>query len=123
MLDLIVDPVALPQPTFLYGADQLRRELRSLVPNAVGRGSRDWSRGATYDGMLAPIREIREQNTNCFPYRNYTQLPLAFAFLTAKTRKMASAERELEEYLAGDWLKEAAAARLRRLPRETVGAV
>lgn len=123
MLDVIVDPVALPQPTFLYGTDQLRRELQSPVPDAVGQAQRDWIRGATYDGMLALIREIREQNTNCFPYRNYTQLPLAFVFLAAKTRNLESAERELSEYLAGDWLKEAAAMRLRRLLRETAGAV
>jgi hypothetical protein len=65
--------------------------------------------------MLELIREIREKNTNCFGFRNYTQLPLAFAFLLAKTGNMELAAQELEEYLAGDWIKVTEAAKLRRL--------
>jgi hypothetical protein len=119
MLDLIIDPVWLPQPTYLHGADRFRAELRALLHEAVAAAQRDWSRGSTYEGMLGLIREIREQHTNCFDYRNYTQLPLALAFLTAKTGDLESAERELDEYLTGGWVKEAAAARLRQLLRES----
>ena len=99
MLDVIVDPVALPQPCFLFGPERFRHELSSLLPNAVAAAKQDWDRGSTYNGMLDVIREIREHNTNCFGYRNYTQLPLTFAFLTAKTGNLRLAERELDEYL------------------------
>jgi hypothetical protein len=71
--------------------------------------------------MLQLIGEIRGKNMNCFAYRNYTQLPLAFAFLTAKTGNLQAAERELDEYLAGGWVKEAAAVKLRQLLRESAG--
>jgi hypothetical protein len=118
-LDVIIDPVALPQPTYLYGPERLRAELRGLLPEAVAAAQRDWRRGSTYEGMLALIHDIREHHTNCFGYRNYTQLPLAFAFLTAKTGDLESAERELDEYLAGSWVKEAAATKLRQLLRES----
>jgi hypothetical protein len=114
-LDVIVDPVELPQPCFLFGPARFRDELAGLLPNAVASAQQDWDRGLTYNGMLQLIREIREQNTNCFGYRNYTQLPLAFAFLTAKTGNLDLAERELDEYLAGDWVKKAAAVKLRQL--------
>ena len=50
---------------------------------AVPAAERDWSRGATFAGMLDIMREIRERDSNCFGYRNYTQLPLAFMFLAA----------------------------------------
>ncbi|MEX2120423.1 MAG: hypothetical protein WD847_12580 [Pirellulales bacterium] len=120
-LDVIIDPVALPQPCFLYGPEQFRIELETLLPDAVAGAKRDWSRGSTYDGMLDLIREIREKNTNCFGFRNYTQLPLAYAFLLAKTGDMQLAEREIEEHLAGDWIKAAEAAKLRRLLLESAG--
>jgi hypothetical protein len=118
MLDVIVDPAALPQPCFLYGAERFRAELASLLPQAVAAAERDWARGATFAGMLDIIRDIRERNTNCFGYRNYTQLPLAFMFLAARVGDTGLAERELEEYLQGDWLDEREADKLRRLVRE-----
>jgi hypothetical protein len=120
-LDVIIDPVALPQPCFLYGPERFRVELEALLPEAVVGAQRDWDKGSTYEGMLELIRGIREKNTNCFGFRNYTQLPLAFAFLLAKTGSMELAGHELEEYLAGDWIKDAEAAKLRRLLRESVG--
>jgi hypothetical protein len=120
MLDVIVDPVTLPQPSYLFGAERLRADLAALLPRAVSAAQRDWERGATYDGMLAIIREIREQQTNCFGFYNYTQLPLAFAFLLVKTGgKLDLAERELDQHLAGGWMKEAAAVRLKQLLRES----
>jgi len=121
MLDVIIDPVGLPQPCFLFGNEHFRAELSSLLPGAVAAAQRDWDRASTFEGMLQLIREIREHNTNCFGYRNYTQLPLAFAFLTAMTGNLESAERELDEYLDGGWVKEAAAVKLRQLLRESVG--
>jgi hypothetical protein len=121
MLDVIVDPVTLTQPCFHYGPEQFRLELGTLLPDAVAAAQRDWDRASTYKGMLQLIREIREQNTNCFGYRNYTQLPLAFAFLNAKTGNLELAERELHEYLEGGWVKEQAALKLRQLLREGAG--
>jgi hypothetical protein len=117
MLDVIVDPRQLHQPTFLYGAERLEADLRVLLPEAVANAQRDWKRGSTYAGMLELIREIREQHTNCFGYNNYTQLPLAFAFLAAKDGDMSLAERELDEHLKGDWLSEVEAGKLKRLLR------
>ncbi len=117
-LDVIVDPKALPQPCFLYGTRRFRAELASLLTEAVPAAQRDWERGATFAGMLDVIREIRERDTNCFGYRNYTQLPLAFIFIAAKLGDTGLAERESEEYLEGDWLEKREADRLRRLVRE-----
>jgi hypothetical protein len=114
-LDVIVDPVALPQPCFLYGPEQFRLDLAALLHDAVVTAQRDWERASTCKGMLELIREIREHNTNCFGYRNYTQLPLTFAFLNAKTGNLELAERALDEYLAGGRVKDAAAAKLRQL--------
>ena len=123
MLDIIVDPKALPQPSYLYGTGRLRADLVALLPVAVAAAQRDWERGSTYEGMLTIIRDIREQQTNCFGFRNYTQLPLASVFLLVKTGKLAMAERELEQHMAGDWLKEAAAQKLRQLLHESAGPV
>lgn len=117
-LDVIVDPAALNQPSFLYGAERFRAELSTLLMQAVPAAERDWARGATLAGMLGIIREIRERATNCFDYRNYTQLPLACMFLAAMVGDTALAERELVGYLQDDWLDEREADKLRRLVRE-----
>ncbi len=107
MLDVFVDPKALPQPSYLFGACRLRADLVTLL------------RGSTYEGMLAIIRDIRDQHTNCFGFRYYTQLPLASAFLLAKIGQLEMAERELEEYLDGDWLKKPATQKLWQLLHES----
>jgi hypothetical protein len=120
-LDVFVDPEALPQPCFLYGPEQFRAELEALLPDAVAGAQRDWRKGSTYVGILGLIREIREKDTNCFGFLNYTQLPLAFAFLLAKTGDIRLAEEELEHYLARDCIKEAESSRLKRLLRESGG--
>jgi hypothetical protein len=117
-LDVIVDPVALPQPCYLHGTVRFRAELVSLLTQAVPAAERDWARGATFVGMLDLIREIRERDTNCFGYRNYTQLPLAFMFLAATVGDTGLAERELEEYLQRERLDEREADKLKRLVRE-----
>ncbi len=121
MLDVIVDPIALPQPSYLFGTGKLRADLVALLPAAVAGAQRDWERGSTYEGMLEIIHDIRERHTNCFDFRNHTQLPLASAFLLAQVGKIEAAERELESYLAGNWLKDAAAKKLRQLLRESAG--
>jgi hypothetical protein len=89
-----------------------------LRKQAVPAAERDWAPGATFAGMLDIIREIRERDNNCSGYRNYTQLPLVCKFLAAKVGDVALAERELEEYLEGDWLDEQEADKLRRLVQE-----
>jgi hypothetical protein len=117
-LDVIVDPEALPTACSLYGAERFRDELAGLLAQAVPRAERDWARGATFEGMLGIIREIREQNTNCFAFRNYTQLPLALIFLAAKLGDSDLVERELKEYLRDGWLAERQAAQLSQLVSE-----
>src|SRR5262245_32915533 len=98
LLDVIVDPKDLHQPSALYGPAHLADGLQQLLPEAVSRAEETWRRGATFEGMLALIREIRDGHINCFAYNNYTQLPLAYAMLCAKTGDLATAERELDEY-------------------------
>ena len=118
-LDLIVDPIALPhQPTFLYGAQRFEAELVWLLLEAIPAAELDWSRGATYSGMLDIIREIREHESNCLPWINYAQLPLAYMFLAAKVDNRVLAERELEDYLQREGLHPQEADKLRRLVRE-----
>jgi hypothetical protein len=70
--------------------------------------------------MLQIIRDIRKRNTNWLPYEMYPQALLACAFLNAKTGNLKVAERELDRLLDPGWLNEAAAAKLKRLLRETV---
>lgn len=120
-LDVIVDPVALPQPSYLFGSERLRAELRALLSEAVAAAQRDWARGSTYRGMLDLIGEIRAKGTNCFGFHNYTQFPLAFAFVAAKVGEVKLAERELEEYLTRDSVGEPVATKLRQLLRATRG--
>ena len=116
-LDVIIDPRPQPDPCYLYEADRFRDELLALLPGAVAAADRDWTRGATYDGMLGIVREIRELRTNCFAFDNYTQLPLALMFLAAKVGDSALAEREMEAYLRGSRLAEREGDRLRQLVR------
>jgi hypothetical protein len=118
MLDVIVDPRALPQPCFLYGSKRFQVELEALLLRAVPLAEQDWDRGTTFVGMLEIIQEIRDRNTNCFNFLNYTQLPLALIFLAAKVGEVQDANRELEEYLYSHSLDERAADRLRQLVSE-----
>jgi hypothetical protein len=55
------------------------------------------------------------RGTNCFGLNNYTQLPLAFAFLAALAGETDLAKQELEDHLRGDWIKDAIAMKLRRI--------
>jgi hypothetical protein len=73
--------------------------IRKLLVEAVPAAQKTWAKGTTYRGMLEIIQEIREHWTNRFGYDNYTQLPLACAFLLAKAGDARSAEIELEYYL------------------------
>ena len=65
--------------------------------------------------MLDLIREIRDKHINCFGYQNYTQLPLAYAFLLAKTGDLGSAETELDKYTLSYRLDDDEAAELKKL--------
>src|SRR3954469_10621541 len=40
-LDVIIDPIALPQPCFLYGSERFRLELEALLPNAIAAAQQD----------------------------------------------------------------------------------
>ena len=93
-LDVVIQPAELLQPCYLFGPERFRDELGTVLPKAAAAAQMDWKRGSTYQGMLQIIREIRERNTNGLPYRNYTQLPLAYAFLNAKTGNLKLAEQE-----------------------------
>jgi hypothetical protein len=76
-----------------------------------------WRRGETDRGLLYLVQEIRAHNTNCFPFENYTQLPLAYTFLPAKLGDLASAEDELDRYALRSKLDDAVAAKLKKLAR------
>jgi len=68
--------------------------------------------------MLDIIREIRDRRGNCFGYENYTQLPLAHAFLSAKIGDVQTALQALEEYVKRVDLDDDEAAKLKKLARE-----
>ncbi len=121
MLDVILDPKDLPTPSYIHGASQLAESLRRLLPEATARASESWRRGASFNGMLDLIREIRDKHTNCFGYDNYTQLPLAYAFLLAKTGDVAAAEAELNRYVLLRRLDDEEAAKLKKLARDYAG--
>lgn len=118
MLDVIVDPCDLPHFSSLFGADRLDGELESYLPAAVERACETWRRGETWHGMLQIVQEIRERKVNCFGFCNYTQLPLAFAFLSAKIGDLAAAEAELEAYARRHKLDDAVELKLIKHARE-----
>ena len=118
MLDVIVDPRDLKQYCSLFGAAQLDNELGQHLPIAVERARETWRRGETWHGMLEIVQELRDQPVNCFGFYNYTQLPLALAFLNAKLGDMVAAETELETYTQGCGLGGEVAAELIKLAHE-----
>jgi hypothetical protein len=113
-LDVIVDPKDLPQPSYIHGRDRLHSDLAQLMPEAVKRAESDWKRGETLEGMLDLVRWLRDSRSNCFGYHNYTQLPLAFAFLSARAGDKLEAEQSLSEYVESFGLDEDEASKLRR---------
>jgi len=117
-LDIIIDPRGLPQPSFLRGAAGLADALRRLLPEAMTRAVESWRRGATLQGMLDIIKDIRDQRTNAFYYDNYSQLPLAYAFLSAKTGDLKSADAELDRYAVRFSLDDEETAKLHQLARD-----
>jgi hypothetical protein len=123
MLDVIFDPSeeVLPRLTYIRGAAQLHDDLNRALPIAVEKAKESWQRGETTPGLLALVREVREQNTNCFPFDMYTQLPLAYAFLSARVGDLGSAERELNRYLSRLKVEDEIATKLRKLAREYAG--
>ncbi len=72
--------------------------------------------------MLDIIGEIRDRRTNCFGYHNYTQLPLAYAFLSAKTGELHAAEHELDQYVTLHKLDDDEAAKLKKFAKDCVEA-
>lgn len=117
-LDVIIDPPDLRQPSFLHGAPQFSADLRRLLPEASARAQATWTKGATSQGMLDIICEIRQRNTNCFAFYNYTQLPLAYAFLSARVGDARSADWEIDHYATLHKLDEDEACALKMSARE-----
>jgi hypothetical protein len=119
MLDVIVDPneKVLPRLSFIHGAGRLHDDLNRLLPAAVEMAKDTWRRGKTARGLLDLVQEIRVHNTNCFPFDNYKQLPLAYTFLLAKLGDLASAEDELDRYAVRSKLDDAVAGKLKMLAR------
>lgn len=111
-------PRDMPQASYIHGPALFSEELRHLLPEAIRRAEESWRKGATTRGMLDIIREIRNRRSNCLEYHNYTQMPLAYAFLSAKLGDVQTALQELEEYLAGLALDDDEAAKLKRLARD-----
>jgi len=117
ILDVIVDPTekTLPRLGYIHGVARLHDDLQRLLPIAAQKATETWRRGETESGLLALVREIREHNTNCFPFDMYTQLPLAYAFLSAKLGDLSSAEQDLDCYVSRHKLDDEAAATLKKL--------
>lgn len=94
-LDVIVEPSeeVIPRASFLHGAAKLHDHLDRLLPCAVEKAKETWQRGDTERGMLDVVQEIREHRTNAWPFDMYTQLPLAYALLSARLGDLGSAER------------------------------
>jgi hypothetical protein len=113
-LDVIVDPHDLPQPSFIHGAAHLAAGLLKLLPQAVTRAQVTWERGATFSGMLDIVREIRERKTNRFGFYNYTQLPIAYVFISANVGDLHAAAPELDHYLESHRLDHDEAAKLKK---------
>ncbi len=121
LLDVFIDPKNLPNPSFIQGSAHLAADLRTLLPEAVAKAQESWKRGSTFHGMLDIIREIRAKKTNCFDFYNYCQLPLAYAFLSAKVGDLQSAEQEIEQYVQAHRLDEEEAMKLKQLVRDCAG--
>jgi hypothetical protein len=64
---------------------------------------------------------IRERQTNYFPFDMYTQLPLAYALLSAKLGNLASSEQELDRYISRLKVDDDASVKLKQLAREYAG--
>jgi hypothetical protein len=114
-LDVIVDPRDSECACFLHGEEWLHRDLEQLVPTAVERAQETWRRGRTWFGMLDILKEIRDRKTNGLGFENYTQLPLALIFLTAKIGKMSAAQAEFNRYIYRYRLAENVVTRLTKL--------
>jgi len=95
-LDVIVDPKSMPQPSFLDAGARFSADWRRLLPEASFQAQTTWKQGTSYQGMLEIVQEIREGKINCLGFYTYTQLPLAYAFLSARVGDVESAERELD---------------------------
>lgn len=122
MLDVIVEPKHLIQPTYIHGTSRLIDDLRKLLPEALNLARASWHSGSSWQGLIDIIREIRTGRTNCFGFDNYTQLPLAFAFLSAKLKDLKSAEREIDSYANRRGLEESEAAKLKEYAKACAGA-
>jgi hypothetical protein len=116
-LDVFVDPRDCGHACFLYGATWLHRDLDQLIPATVEQARETWRRGSTWFGMLSILHEIRERKSNCLGFENYTQLPLALIFLTAKIGKLTTARAELERYIRRHRVAEDVVRRLEELMR------
>jgi len=117
MLDVIIEPSkgVLPEPTYIHCAARLHNDVRTLLPAAVERAKETWRRGETERGMLELVREVREFHTNYFPFDMYTQLPLAYSFLSARLGDLVSAESELDRYISRLKLEDEVAVKLKEL--------
>ena len=121
MLDVVLDPKDLHTPSYIHGPARLEEGLQRLLPEATARARESWRRGATFHGMLELIRDIQDKHTNYFSYQNYIQLPLAYAFLLAKTGDSEAAKTELDKYAHLHRLDEDEAAKLKKLAIDFAG--
>ena len=77
-----------------------------------------WRRGETGRGLLDLVLEIRERQTNAWPFNLYTQLPLACAFPYARLGDLGAAHQELYHCVSRSKLNDETATKLRKLARE-----
>jgi hypothetical protein len=113
-LDVVIDPKGMLQPSNLHGRQRLNADLTQLMPEAVQRAKADWKLGENLEGILELVRSLRDQRLNCFGYEMYVQLPLAFAFLSAKVGDRHDAEQTLTGYIERHHLDDKEATKLRQ---------
>jgi hypothetical protein len=85
----------------LYGPDRVRRDAERVLPGAIARalsmfeGVRDLSSVMAFANWL----RTAERPANRFGFENYTQQPIAYAFLLARTGDPDAAAQVLDRWI------------------------
>jgi hypothetical protein len=103
----------------MYGRLRFDTDVRRLLDEAARRARATWDPGAACGALLDLLREIREKRTNNLSFTNYTQMPIAQAFLLAQCGHLTAANSELASYITDvlgmDLMNDEAALALKRV--------
>ena len=102
--------------SYVHGEDPIRREHARILTAAVALAERFWALCPTVAKLPDAIAWLRSHlAAGGLGFYNYTQHPLAAAFIAAKTGDMDHARSELDRFLATHKTSLEADARLRQL--------